>query len=912
MNYHVYRNYGTFARKINFHLTRQTINMIRKLILLCLTVLASVPAHAADLVIAGNGKSDYQIVIPDQSREAIVDNWLFMAAKLMQAAFEKNGFRIDVVKENAKAKDKPGIYLGATGFTKQNGIKVEQHDDWTYYIRAVGKDLIIAGNDKKDPVNTIRGTKTPLVLLGTVKGVCDFLREHAGVRFLFLNMDQSMGLNVFNKDGSLKIDTRSITFAPVEQITAPERLTLKKTPMMRANYDSSHETFYHIAMNFFPQLSSVQGSEVSWCKAVPPAEYAKSHPEYFALTSDGQRACDLKLGFDSHMQYCVMNKGVQDLMYMETEKLIATGKNTIEIATLDAYQLCRCNCDECNKLFGMKAESWEQIHARGDSGKLWQAYFNITARIRKKYPDVKIVLLNYQDTPVSEKVIKKFPKNVVVKIQFASQFDFDKLKGVEFPAGICGFEETFTGFGQAGPYLPERTPEHIAEVVQAMARNNVKWSMRDGSMGYVRGMQAPAYYVYGRMMDDPSADWKVIYNEFCTAAFSNTAPQMTRFFDLLHMQIAVYSDFFGVFMPAWNRKYSRSTYHDSKWHVMSMYTPEYCADAESLLTSAEKAANDPDVKARLHLIRIEFDYIRKMSRIFYLQNAWTMNSSRVNLDPLVDAIDDWHADLEKLAGGTGRSAFKPLSDWPEMHPFSGHFYSHAALQNEGYQQQWNKTCLNWDTKAIRAGILTDKHQLKVATVEAAPEIDSKAWDNAPESFFKDRGGMSFANVQTTMKILRDNDNLYVRVESLYPSKHPEDMFKKEPDGNIFTEEYVELGIMPQHPGGKVYRIAANPVEGSHYDSAFTPDQRKRMTEDVKWNGQWEFVFKTKVEKGPWTQPSRIWTAWFRIPFSDFGVKAPAAGETWRFNAARNRIGQYMLWSDAPCVTDTKSLGELIF
>ena len=130
----------------------------------------SVAAHAGDLVIAENGKCDYQIVIPDMAQDEIVDRWLLMTAKLMQAAFEKNGFTINVVKEGEKADNKPGIYLGATRFAKTNGINVERHEDWTYYLKAVGKDLIIAGNDKKDPVRTIRFTKTPLALLGTVKG----------------------------------------------------------------------------------------------------------------------------------------------------------------------------------------------------------------------------------------------------------------------------------------------------------------------------------------------------------------------------------------------------------------------------------------------------------------------------------------------------------------------------------------------------------------------------------------------------------------------------------------------------------------------------------------------------------------------------------------------------------------------
>jgi len=621
------------------------------------------------------------------------------------------------------------------------------------------------------------------------------------------------------------------------------------------------------------------------------------------------------MGFDDHVPYCVANKGLQDLVFKEAEKLIAKGETTIMLSTMDGYRLCQCNCEECNKLFGMKAENWDQIYARGKSGKLWQAFFGITERIRKKYPDVKIVMLDYQDTPVNAQVIKKFPENVIVKIQYASQLDFDRIQGIEFPAGICGFEETFTGFGQAGPYVPERTPEHIASVVQAQARNNVKWSMRDGALGYVRGMQAPAYYVYGRMMDDPAADWKAIYKEFCDAAFTNVASQMTGFFDLLHMQIAIYSDFYGVMMPAWNRKYSRSRFHDSKWHVMSIFTPEYMAEAENLLSSAEKNAKDPDIKARLHLTRIEFDYIKKMARIFYMQNAWTMNPSRIYLDPLVDAIDEWHADLEKLSESTGKRLFLPLSDWPEMRPFCGHYYGIAALQNSGYQQQWDKTCLNWDTKAIRGGILDDKHQIKVASVEELPGIDnSNAWNNVPELFFKDRGGMPYANVKTTMKVLRDKDNLYVRIDSLYPSKHPEDFFPKEPDGDILKQEYVELGIMPPDSGGKVYRLAANPVEGSRYDSVFTPGEKGRMGEDVQWNGKWDYAFKASGVKGPWSLNGRIWTAWFKMPFSEFGGKAPAAGEAWGFNAARNKVeqGRYFLWSDAPAVTDTNALGQLVF
>ena len=291
------------------------------------------------------------------------------------------------------------------------------------------------------------------------------------------------GSPTFNKDGSLKIDTRSIAFIPVKKIAVPEKLNLEKTPMLRASPDcnSGNDTFYYISMNFFPSLShnggGMAGTKVGWPLAT---EYATNHPEYFALTQDGKRACDLQ-PHDAYGMAVCPSGGAQDLVYAEAEKVIADGAKTITIGGIDGYGLCQCNCEDCNKLFGMKAENWDQFYARGRSGKLWQAFFKITERLRKKYPDVKIVILNYQDTPISADIIKKFPVNVIPEIQFASQADFDiRCKGVEFPAGICGFEDTFTGFGQAGPYLPERTPEYIAGVVQAMARNHVKWSSREG------------------------------------------------------------------------------------------------------------------------------------------------------------------------------------------------------------------------------------------------------------------------------------------------------------------------------------------------------------------------------------------------------------------------------------------------
>jgi hypothetical protein len=301
-----------------------------------------------------------------------------------------------------------------------------------------------------------------------------------------------------------------------------------------------------------------------------------------------------------------------------------------------------------------------------------------------------------------------------------------------------------------------------------------------------------------------------------------------------------------------------------------------------------------------------------MAKIFHMENAYLMSPSKIYLDPLLDAIDEWHEYLAKLSENKG--TFKPLSDWLEMRPFNGHTYQHAALRDNGYRQLWQDTCLNWDTQAIRDGILEPERELKVPEVATAPGIDSTAWGDAPEEVLLKRGDKPFLNMKTTMKVARDKDALYVLVKSLRPSKHPEDIWPKKPDGDLFKDEYVEIGISPPNSDGKVYRIAANPAKDCRFDSILTPGPRNRRTEDKSWNGTWEFAFETTGEKARWRLYGRVWTAWFRIPFSDFGVKTPEAGETWGFNVGRQRAPnpQYIIWKDGTNATNPKSLGEIVF
>jgi hypothetical protein len=412
------------------------------------------------------------------------------------------------------------------------------------------------------------------------------------------------------------------------------------------------------------------------------------------------------------------------------------------------------------------------------------------------------------------------------------------------------------------------------------------------------------------MLDDTSVDWHDLYHEFIDTAFGKAAPAMTTFYDLQDKQMALMSDYFGVEGPLLQLGRNRVNGGYNAWYFLSVYTPEYVSAANDALSQAERNADSSDVKARLHLIRIRFDYLSGLAKILTLQNAWTVAPSDASLDALVDALDAWHTPIRMLAGGTGQSTFKPLSDWPTMLPFqdAGSSYNAASLMITTYQQAWYLTSLAWDTEAIHAGILTKPHEAKVSSTSTEPTIDSKEWDNAPSmKFLRESDGMPVTNTPTTFQVLRDNNNLYVRMDIENPNVYVPDINVPKSENDVLKRHNVDLAIQPV-TDGPIYHLAANPVQDARYDAVIKGSGK----EDITWNGTWSFTYEIgeKTSKNYTATYTGNWIALFKIPFSTLGVNSPAAGAAWGFNASRQDPA--MIWSNGSSVVAPQSLGKLIF
>ena len=85
-------------------------------LLIALLLAPAWPLHAADLSLLSEGKSDYQIVVPDSLETPALTECLNQTARLVQTTFAENGAEVAVVTESQRDATKPALLLGNTRF----------------------------------------------------------------------------------------------------------------------------------------------------------------------------------------------------------------------------------------------------------------------------------------------------------------------------------------------------------------------------------------------------------------------------------------------------------------------------------------------------------------------------------------------------------------------------------------------------------------------------------------------------------------------------------------------------------------------------------------------------------------------------------------------------------------------------
>lgn len=863
-----------------------------------LAVLFASIGRGADLPILSNGKSDYTIVIPDGQPTPALQACLEQTARLLQAALKAGGAEVAIVAESRRDATKPAIFLGDTHMARKNGVDVAKLKDWGYVHRVIGKDIVIAGHDHPARAKAADARRPNWDRVGTAKAAVDFARQYMGVRFLYPELPGYSAVS-----GAARIDlanTPAIEFIPLRAINIPDSLNVTKTPLLRVN--TSHPaggSFYDLAHNRFPRVDEQFGGH-TWERAVP-ATLFKEHPEYFALIN-GNRLEPA----GGVAQYCLSNPDVRERILRDIAGHFDQGYTSVDLGQPDGFR--ECQCKNCEALHGT-GKDWSE--------KIWLFNRDVAGRLAESHPGRQVTMMSYILTADPPKSFKAFPANTCVMLTGTNEEDFAPWRGIDVPRGFTGY--VYNWCPNLGTrYTPMRTPGHVELQVRRLAGNRIQSLYRDGP-GQLFGLEGPVYYTMGRMFDDPAANHaRDILPEFCDAAFGtrSIAFYMRAFYDELYGAIALYSDHLGTRNDGWTFKplptdaRARKTVTDPFQLITFLYTPKVLNSLEANLAQAEKLATTPKVKARLALVRAEFDYLRHFARVAHLHQAWQVVPDRQSLHRLLDAIDSRNTFLATLFAKDHQREWNHV-----LFPFPGHDLKHLRLAYDGYQEPYANTCFNWDTRAMRDAPHFGPKNLHIQKTMAMLTLDSPEWQGTQAQELTILPPLNDLPRKTIVRLLYDDKALHIRAESELGAETRFQAFHR--DGVLTHQEAFDVYLAPHPSQPLFYRFTQGANAASKYDAlngrVSNPLDPRHGKDDPGWNGEW--TGETRIDPA-----GKKWHAHLTIPFSTLGAGTPAAGVSWKANFGRNHsmpreVVDRSIWSSSPAggsIDETALMGEIVF
>ena len=485
--------------------------------------------------------SDYQIVVPSQA-DALEKQ---AAQQLQQYLYKLTAVEIRVVTESEYT-GKKAIYIGKTNYANAQKVNFKKIAGDGYLYKSAGKNLIIAGGNKK----------------GILYGVYDFLE---GLGFRKLSPDYVYIPKV--KDSNLvKLDR---SFSP--------SITYRTT---------SYGEFGDQEYNDWNKLSSRSDWGLfvhTFATLMPPGQYGQSHPEYYSLINGVRQPST---------QLCLSNQEVADVLIANLKKKIAENSAATywSVSQNDNDQYCRCdNCKALNEKYG-GVPSGSIIYfvnkvARAIPGKIistlayWysrKAPQNISVE-----PNVNIMLCNIEST-------RQAP---VYETDPAFSKDLKDWGALTKDILIWDYNIQFTNFFSPFPNLYTLKPN-----IKFYTDNHVNALFMQANNEPAAEMALLRSYMICKLMWTPDADEKTIINEFLNDYYGAAGSYILKYIESMQQSLVKSGMKLNIFGGP----------IDAKEAYLSA---EMMTHYKQLFDNAEKAvSNDPELLRRVQVARLPIMY----------------------------------------------------------------------------------------------------------------------------------------------------------------------------------------------------------------------------------------------------------------------------------------------------------------
>lgn len=833
---------------------------------------AAPQAQPAKITFIDHGQTNYVIAIPAATSDVRQVQSINLAANVLQSRLqEATGAKLPIVPESAVKPDVPAIYLGESIAAQKANLPLDKITGWTTLETVRGKNLFLVGHDG---ISTIPGSG--MVYQGTVRAVTSFLQS-LGVRFLLPGQEYG-------------------TYVPhLDNVAISATINDLQTPYL--TYFMGRwpgDDVYAAANNFL--LSDVYKSfgGHSYYTAVPAAEYATTHPEYFILKNGVRSAAG------NHLT--ISNPTVHKLMIEQMEKYFDQGYQWIELGQTDGY---------------VPSEDPGDIAINPDpSERTWIFHRQLAAEMEKLRPGKKVVIISYGPTREPPKSFKTFPDNVIIELSGYSEDNFKKWAPFgNIPKTVYTYN---WGSYHATGFSPIRTPQYVAEEAKLFHQYNVRGVYTDGN--YERlGLSGPEYYVFGQMLQNPNLKWQDITNEYYHDAFGKAVAPMTDFYTTLYSRVQLYANVENPLYPS--KEKSQIALNPD-----AIYTALYPADVLQKLTqnldTAKTLDPDPAVQARLRLVEREFDYVKTTAQVFIAYHEYQKTPNWDTFGELEKAVNARTTLIDSFYDASGKK--KTFDGFPNL--FGSDANQKGTIMAGGTNRGILAAPFTWNFVQLRENkFLPGVTQLSIKHIDAARmqpfsitgKIDNPAWQNVPQGEFQESQMRKLVN-GTTFRIGYDDQNIYFAFDCTRDQMDAFAPVSAGKDGRSYGQAAQdELEITFYMGNNQDYRFFFNPAKDSFFDSRYgfiTDGLDPRFGKwDDGWDGKWDYAFNID-------RPNNRWTAEVKLPFSTLGLPAPKPGETLQVSLRRvnflyqsNLLGWSPGGSNSPVVsgwttTNTKEFG----
>ena len=796
---------------------------MKKILLFLLLAVFSIVLSAEQFLISGN-RSSYVIVHSGARSKYCAD---FLQQMLKYAS----GVELPVLHEKDFNGKKPAIFIGSTRAARDANLIPAVFERWEHRIDIAKEKVFLTGSDS--PGTSVERGKFES---GTLKAVISFLEIFCDSCFFAPAPLQEY-------------------IAKQQTITLPDRFTLHKKPVIKYCMSRSKQVEYDLATNAFYSGSFYNScGGHSYPVAIPAEKYFKSNPEYFALRKNKRTPTRF-----NHL--CISNKEVQELLFQNLLAQADGGYQMVQLGQTDAFQAC--HCAPCARLYGIvpkkkpgsrnydKDPAWKE--------KLWILHRDLAQRFQKERPGKFITIMAYGPTAVPPSTFKKFPANTWIELAPFNAETVQRWQGYQ----VTAFSAYLYLWGTYNPegFTPGNSLRSLQKEAAFYRKHNICGLYRCG-FGELPGLSGPAYYIWGKLLDDPEADINGMLKRYCRFAFPKSASEMEDFFRLLDSRLEL--ELHNLPPEDWS-SVSLLTGKDKSWKPFELFKLRYPESLLEALDSRLKKAEAKDKGVRIKLLRTEFDYLLHTARAAQAVLKFRKETSDANWEKALTALEKREAFIKSL----------PVDSKGNVKIHGQQLFGRADIPQLMMGGRLSATLyapFNWGTEKLRRrNIKISGRKIKVGAPEWHYLVPHHRWVGIPPEL---RPASTRFRCEPTSE----------GIKFIFVTANIKKELKKQYYARIFLgpeKKKLQFFAGKFQNGSPVrYKLALTNEENNNAGAKYIPCREKigRMISPAP---------------GIKTAPGEISVA-IEVPFSAFG-RTPQKGEEWFLNAAGGVRGAELIW-----------------